>query len=116
MIIISDFAEMGSLKKVLENKSISLFWGTRWSFTEGITRGLGFLHKSNIIHRDLKTHNVLITQRMKYKFTCFCLAKSKKPVKENKTELPTNLKAEGIILRMAPELFFNEPIFSRKSD
>ena len=64
MVIVSDLAEMGSLRKVLENESITLTWETKWDFAEGIARGLDFLHKSNVIHRDLKSHNILVTKNM----------------------------------------------------
>src|SRR5688572_14596329 len=116
MVIVSDFAEMGSLRNVLGNESIILTWETKWDFAEGIARGINFLHKSNVIHRDLKSHNILVTKNMEVKLADFGLAKIKKSAKENKTEFSTKLKAEGTIPWMAPELFHKEPIFSRKSD
>src|SRR4030095_13151286 len=116
MVIISDFAEMGSLRKVLENESIALPWETKWNFAEGIARGLDFLHNSNVIHRDIKSHNILVTKNMEVKLADFGLAKIKKSAKENKTEFSTKLKLEGTIPWMAPELFHQEPVFSRKSD
>jgi serine/threonine protein kinase len=62
MVIVSDLAEMESLRKVLENEPITLTWETKWDFAEGIARGLDSLHKSNVIHRDLKSHNILVTK------------------------------------------------------
>ena len=53
MVVISDYAELGSLNKVLQNQSNPLSWETKWNFADGIAKGIDFLHKSDIIHRDL---------------------------------------------------------------
>jgi len=116
MVIVSEYAEMGSLNKVLKDESIPLCWNTRWNFAEGIAKGLELLHRSGVIHRDLKSHNVLVTKTMEVKITDFGLAKIKKSSEGKTTTFSAKLKAEGTIPWMAPELFNEEPDFGRKSD
>src|SRR6185503_17973943 len=116
MVIISDYAELGSLNDVLKNKTISLSWESKWSFAKGIARGLDYLHKSDIIHRDLKSHNVLVTKNMEIKIADFGLAKIRKSAEGKTTVFSTKLKAEGTVPWMAPELFDKDPSYSRKSD
>jgi serine/threonine protein kinase len=60
--------------------------------------------------------NVLVAENMEVKLADFGLAKIKKSAEGKTTAFSTNLKAEGTVPWMAPELFHREPIFSRKSD
>ena len=41
-VLITDFADNGSLSKVLENKEIVLDWDTRWRFAKDIVNGVDF--------------------------------------------------------------------------
>lgn len=52
------FYEDGSLDSLLKNKTLSL--PQKADIIKGVLLGIGHLHKEGIIHRDLKTANVLI--------------------------------------------------------
>src|SRR5688572_22857861 len=113
-VMITDFADMGSLSKVLENNKIQLDWDTRWRFAEDIASGINFLHNMDVVHRDLKSDNVLLTKTMEIKLCDFGLAR----VKENFTSksMFSTTYATGTLPWMAPELFGLNPKFGRKSD
>ena len=69
--------------------------------------GLHYLHKNNVLHRDIKSPNVLLGVGLKVKLANFGLSR----VKES-TYLRTN--ASGTVTHMAPECF--EGVASRKTD
>ena len=67
-----------------------LDWGRRFKIIEGIAKGLLYLHQDSqikIIHRDLKTSNILLDQYMNPKISDFGLAKL---FDEDKTGETTN--------------------------
>src|SRR6185369_3068376 len=113
-VLITDFADNGSLSKVLENEKLVLDWDTRWRFAEEIASGIDFLHKIEVIHRDLKSDNVLLTKTMEIKLCDFGLARVKENIASNSMFSTTN--AAGTLPWMAPELFGSRPTFGIKSD
>lgn len=59
-------------------KQKQLDWGKRYKIIIGISRGLLYLHQGTefpIIHRDLKTSNVLLDEQMQPKISDFGMAR-----------------------------------------
>jgi len=75
--IITEFMPKGSLHKTLHNSQCDLDWQLRLQMALDVSRGMNYLHKSNpvIIHRDLKSHNLLLDEYFKVKICDFGLAK-----------------------------------------
>lgn len=101
-----------SLFRILHNPQITLDWSTRIRIARHIAIGLAFLHKQDIIHRDIKSDNVLLTQDYAAKLTDFGLSKIKTASRE--TIQISGDKAGGTFQWMAPEILNN--IISKASD
>lgn len=85
---------MYSLEDILKASSNSLDWGTRDGIIVGMINGVEFIHSCNILHRDLKSANILIDGEMKSKIADFGLA-----CKESESN-----GIAGTLLYMPPEL------------
>jgi len=68
----------------------------------GISRGMEYLHAQHIVHRDLKTENILITQNMIPKISDFGLSL----ILDDNSSGPTS--QIGTMQYMAPEIFKGE--------
>ena len=66
--------------KILKDptQSVLLDWQMRFDIILGVARGLLYLHQDSrlrVIHRDLKTSNILLDEEMQPKISDFGLAK-----------------------------------------
>lgn len=95
-------------------KSVILDWPMRFEIILGIARGLLYLHQDSrlrVIHRDLKTSNILLDEEMQPKISDFGLARI---VGGKETEASTE-RVVGTYGYMSPE-YALDGYFSTKSD
>ncbi|XP_021719487.1 putative receptor-like protein kinase At4g00960 [Chenopodium quinoa] len=79
-ILVYEFLSNSSLDKFIfgQTKQASLNWQIRCNIIVGIARGLLYLHEDSplkVIHRDLKSSNILLDEHMNPKISDFGLAK-----------------------------------------
>ncbi|VVA92985.1 unnamed protein product [Arabis nemorensis] len=102
LLLVYEYMENNSLALALDGKSSpKLDWVARQKICVGIARGLEFLHEGSLIrmvHRDIKTTNVLLDADLNAKISDFGLARLHEA--EN-THIST--KIAGTIGYMAPE-------------
>ena len=97
-LILEDFGGE-SLQQVLKNRKISLIDCLKIAIS--ITKNLGEIHKKNIIHKDIKTSNIIINQETEeVKLIDFELASQLKS--EHQTLSNSNL-SEGTLAYISPE-------------
>ncbi|RHZ83548.1 hypothetical protein Glove_91g143 [Diversispora epigaea] len=94
-MMIMNYAQYGSLRKLLNNKFVELTWGKKSSILFNIIYGLKNIHEMGLIHKDFHSGNI-VNQNLNLSYiTDFGLCK---PVSENDPE-----KIYGVIPYMAPE-------------
>uniref|UniRef100_A0A1D1ZAH2 non-specific serine/threonine protein kinase n=1 Tax=Anthurium amnicola TaxID=1678845 RepID=A0A1D1ZAH2_9ARAE len=80
-LLVYEYMKHGSLDAVLHDKDktpTSLDWSARKRVAVGAARGLAFLHHScipHIIHRDMKSSNVLLDENMEPRVSDFGMAR-----------------------------------------
>ncbi|KAL7106030.1 hypothetical protein ACP275_07G084900 [Erythranthe tilingii] len=77
-ILIYEYMESGSLDYWLRNEVAALDWPTRFKICLGSARGVAFLHHGfvpHIIHRDIKSSNILLGRNFEARVSDFGLAR-----------------------------------------
>ncbi|KAG0364385.1 hypothetical protein BGZ54_007578, partial [Gamsiella multidivaricata] len=105
--IITDYAEGGSLTKAIPR----LDWDNKIRIAAEAAQGLGYLHSMDIIHRDIKGDNILLTKHNEVRLCDFGMAK----VMDSAVSV-SRYRRKGTAGYIAPELISRSPKYSAKSD
>lgn len=112
--MVMEFVALGNLNTLLKKEDIS--WLVKLKkIGADISLGLGYLHDSGVIHRDLKAANILIDAKYRAKLGDFGIAKIKHG--DNTTAMHVNPKVLGTTYWLAPEVTgANRVTHTKKSD
>ena len=99
LTIVTDFAEQGSLFDLLHKSREAVPEETKLRIATQIARVFMFYHQSGVVHRDLKTMNVLLDNSHNVKICDFGLARFKTELNKG------SMQFSGTPSYMAPELF-----------
>jgi serine/threonine protein kinase len=106
--LVMEYMPEGSLFNLLRSQK-PLDWGIRYQISIQMSLGLEFLHDKNILHRDIKSLNVLL-KNDRAKLSDFGLSRIKK---ESTSSAGGSV---GTVQWMAPELFERKAKYTQKSD
>ncbi|KAK4362869.1 hypothetical protein RND71_018110 [Anisodus tanguticus] len=114
--ILTEFIPGGTLHDVLHQRKppVVLDWESRHRIALGVAQGLSYLHHDSvpqIIHRDLKSDNVMLDSEMVPKIGDFGIAK----IVSDSDENSTNSKIVGTLGYIAPENAYSVQL-TEKSD
>ncbi|CAL9168866.1 leucine-rich repeat receptor protein kinase HPCA1 [Musa acuminata AAA Group] len=114
-ILVYDYVPNGTLKESLSGKSgVRLDWKRRLRVALGAARGLAYLHElasPPIVHRDIKSSNILLDENLNAKVSDFGLSK---PLgDEKKGHVSTQVK--GTMGYLDPEYYMTQQL-TEKSD
>uniref|UniRef100_A0A0D9UZ16 Protein kinase domain-containing protein n=1 Tax=Leersia perrieri TaxID=77586 RepID=A0A0D9UZ16_9ORYZ len=105
-LLIYELMANGSLDTILhakEDTRAALGWATRYKIAAGVARGLSYLHHDcipHVIHRDIKSSNILLDHNMEARVSDFGLATLMKPNDSHVTTV-----VAGTFGYLAPEYF-----------
>jgi serine/threonine protein kinase len=110
MYIVTEFMHRGSVSDLLHNKNLVIEYEHVRNISLDCCRGMAYLHRNDVIHRDLKTPNLLVDNNWKVKVSDFGLSRF---VKDSETA--QRLTACGTPSWAAPEVL-NDQKYSQKAD
>ncbi|CAH0696544.1 unnamed protein product [Spodoptera exigua] len=60
--LVTEYVPGGTLYQLLQDSTVPLSWEVRARLARDVAAGLGYLHRRNVIHRDLNSHNCLVRE------------------------------------------------------
>ena len=77
LCIVMEYMKEGTLYDLLHRKKTQLPDKQKSSIARQIIHVINYLHKHGIVHRDIKSHNILLTNNYEVKLCDFGLARHK---------------------------------------
>lgn len=74
--IITEYVPRGCVRKWLKDERIEIRWKLRVKMSLDVARAMNYMHSKNIIHRDLKSKNLLVDENVRVKVCDFGLARN----------------------------------------
>lgn len=91
MCIVMEYMSLGSLYEILDNELIpEIPFALKLKIAYQASKGMHFLHSSGIVHRDLKSLNLLLDSKWNVKVSDFGLTKFKSDMDKNKSDKQLN--------------------------
>lgn len=75
MFIVTEYVSGGDLRSKLKDKSVEMDWNLITRLALDIALAMNYLHAKGLMHRDLKSHNLLVGENWKIKVCDFGLAR-----------------------------------------
>ncbi|KAJ3078130.1 hypothetical protein HK102_004717 [Quaeritorhiza haematococci] len=110
--LVMEYMENGSLYARINSLQPALSWKDRLIIARDIASGMAHLHRVGLIHRDLKSQNVLLDSNNRAKICDFGMSLVRT---ESKSYVQVS-QAAGTVCWMAPECFGFKPRISTQSD
>ncbi len=104
-MIVMEYVEGGDLAAAIKRKDLLKNWEAKMQIAKDVSLGLAYLHSLGIVHCDIKSSNILLTEHKEARICDFGLA------------MRVGEGGGGCTLQwMAPELLQDPPQYSSKSD
>lgn len=110
LMIVTEFLERGTLFDVLHGSKQPVGWRERRGMMVGLCEGMTYLHSRGLLHRDLKSSNLLLDKDFTVKVADFGLTR----IVSSPTAAPMTGQC-GTFQYMAPEVLANRP-YTEKAD
>lgn len=88
MYIVTEYISGGTVRKCIESNKDEISWATRVKMANDVASVISFLHSKNIIHRDIKSDNLLLAEGGEVKLCDFGLSRNvQEPKKKQRMTL-----------------------------
>eukprot|EP01088_Endostelium_zonatum_P018380 TRINITY_DN5881_c0_g1_i1.p1 TRINITY_DN5881_c0_g1~~TRINITY_DN5881_c0_g1_i1.p1 ORF type:complete len:651 (-),score=156.16 TRINITY_DN5881_c0_g1_i1:135-2087(-) len=74
--LVTEYVPGGDLRKYLKKPDVHMSWGLRVDIALDVARAMAFLHSKGVMHRDIKSKNILVGESWKMKVCDFGFARS----------------------------------------
>lgn len=108
--MVMEFCARGSLFDLLSKAPVEISWMDVFKLMLQICRGLEAIHSKKVLHRDLKSLNILLTETGDVRICDFGLSRF-----DTSKNITTLGRLRGTYAYTAPEIYFGE-LFTVKSD
>jgi LIM domain kinase 1 len=112
--LVTEFVEGGNLRELLKGDK-NLAWPTRVRMAADAATAMAYLHQKHIMHRDLKSNNLLVDHQLRIKVCDFGFARTITTNQKKNQQRARAMTLCGTDEWMAPEVILGLP-YNEKAD